>query len=141
MPSARFIVVVSLIIEQNGLVLLVQRSMSNEHAPGEWESVSGRVESGESPHVAARREALEETSLDVEVLDLLDTFHFYRGPGREEAIGLSFRCRVKGGQLRLSAEHTASVWVTKDDASAYALPQGLLRCIDMVLDSSGIRSC
>ena len=133
--------VVSLIIEQNGLVLLVRRSVSAEHAPGEWESVSGRVESGESPRVAARREALEETGLDVEVLDLLDTFHFYRGPGREEAIGLSFRCRVKGGELRLSAEHTASVWVTKDETGTYALPQGLLRCIGMVLDGSGVRSC
>ena len=133
--------VVSLIIEQNGLVLLVRRSVSAEHAPGEWESVSGRLESGESPRAAARREALEETGLDVEVLDLLDTFHFYRGSGREEAIGLSFRCRVIGGQLRLSAEHTASVWVAKDDTSAYALPQGLLRCIDIVLDGSGVRNC
>ena len=141
MPSARFIVVVSLIIEQHGRVLLVRRSMSADHAPAEWESVSGRVESGECPRETARREALEETGLDVEVLDLFDTFHFCRGADREEAIGLSFRCRVKGGQLQLSAEHTASVWVSKDDTSAYALPQGLLRCIDMVLDGSGVRSC
>lgn len=119
-------------------MLLVRRSMASEHAPGEWESVSGRVETGECPREAARREALEETGLDVEVLDLLDTFHFYRGPGREEAIGLTFSCRVKGGQLRLSTEHIASVWVTKVETSEYALPQGLLRCINMVLDGSGV---
>ena len=140
MPNARFIVVVSLIIAQNGNVLLVRRSMSSDHAPGEWESVSGRVESGECPREAARREALEEAGLDVEVLDLLDTFHFYRGTEREETIGLSFRCRVKGGQLRLSAEHTASAWVSKDESTAYALPQGLRRCIDLVLDGSGARN-
>jgi 8-oxo-dGTP pyrophosphatase MutT (NUDIX family) len=34
------------------------------------------------------REAKEETGLDVTVLGLLDTFHFYRGPAREEAIGI-----------------------------------------------------
>ena len=124
----------SLVIEHNGNVLLVRRSLSKDHAPGEWESVSGRVESGESPTEAARREALEETGLIVEILEPLDTFHFYRGAAREEVIGVTFHCRVEGGELRLSGEHTSSAWVSKVTARGYGLPEGLLYCIDGVLD-------
>ena len=43
-------------------VLLMRRSDS-----GEWCPISGIVEPGESPDVTARREALEETGVDVEV--------------------------------------------------------------------------
>jgi 8-oxo-dGTP diphosphatase len=128
----KFIVVVSLVIEHKGHVLLVRRSASSDHAPGEWESVSGRVESGETPAGAARREALEETGLDVDVLDVLDTFHYFRGAAREEAIGMTFHCRVAGGQFGLSAEHSAAAWVAPEAARGYALPEGLLRCIDGV---------
>ena len=97
------------------------------------ESVSGRIESGESPVEAARREAFEETGLTVDVLKPLDTFHFYRGSPREEAIGITFHCRVDSGELRLSEEHSASAWVSSVEAREYSLPDGLLHCIDQVL--------
>jgi 8-oxo-dGTP diphosphatase len=138
--SAKFIVIVSLVIEKNGKVLLVRRTLSKDHAPGEWETVSGRVEYSETPVEAARREALEETGLMVEVLEPLDTFHFYRGTAREEAIGMTFHCRVEGGELRLSEEHTASAWVSRIEAQQYNLPEGLLRCIDGILESGAIRN-
>jgi len=48
-------------------------------APGEWEGGSGRVRQGESAVQAVIREAQEEMGLHVEVLDPIDTLHFYRG--------------------------------------------------------------
>ena len=69
----------------------------------------------------------------MDVLAPLDTFHFFRGALREEAVGMTFHCRVTGGQLRLSEEHSASVWVTPEEARGYALPGGLLRCIGTVV--------
>jgi len=57
------------------------------------------------------REAREETGLEVEILGVVDTFHYYRGATREEAIGIAFHCRAAGGQLRLSPEHDAADWV------------------------------
>jgi 8-oxo-dGTP pyrophosphatase MutT (NUDIX family) len=108
--SAKFIVAVFLVIEHSGAVPLVRRSPSKDHAPGEWESVSGRVDTGEAPATAAQREALEETGLSVKVLEPLDTFHFYRGAAREEAIGIALRfvCAPFIGEL--SAGHHATEW-------------------------------
>lgn len=86
--------------------------MSKDHAPGEWEPGSGRVRQGEAPLAAVLREAKDETGLDVTVLGLLDTFHFYRGTAREEAIGITFHCRaMSSGDLMLSSEHVEAKWV------------------------------
>ena len=133
MASARFIVVVSLVIEHDGAVLLARRHPGSEHAPGAWDVVSGRAEAGESPNEAARREGYEETGLHLEVLEPIDTFHFLRGPEREEAIGITFRCRAHDRKARLSKEHTEFAWVTVEQARSHGLPKGLLRCIGMVL--------
>ena len=132
--SAKFIVVVSVVIERDGKVLIVRRDPTSDHAPGEWETVSGRVEFRESPIEAALREAFEETGLKVEVLQPLDTFHFYRGTAREEAVGITFHCRVESGKFQLSEEHTEYAWVSSGEAQGYNMPEGLLYCIGRVLD-------
>lgn len=125
--------VVSLVIERNGAVLLGRRSLAKDHAPGQWEAISGRVEAGEKPEEAARREALEETDLDVEIVRQLDTFTFRRARDDEDTLGITFHCRVKGGHLRLSPEHREFLWATLDEVRAYGLPDGLVRCITAVL--------
>ena len=109
--AAKFLVVVAFLIERDGCVLMLRRSPTKDHAAGEWEPGSGRVESGETPVEAVHREAREETGLEVELLGIVDTFHYYRGATREEAIGIAFHCRAAGGQLRLSPEHDAADWV------------------------------
>jgi 8-oxo-dGTP diphosphatase len=107
-----FLVCVVFVIERDGgEVLLLKRSRAKDHAPGEWETGSGGILSGESPYVAVVREAKEETGLDVEVVDIIDAFHFYRGAERRETIGISFHCRLRGGEVTLSDEHEDSKWV------------------------------
>ena len=133
MASAKFIVVVSLVIEHEGAVLLGRRHPESEHAPGAWDVISGRVEAGESPHEAALREGYEETGLHFDVLAPIDTFHFLRGPDRQEAVGITFHCRAHGRNAKLSREHTEFAWVSAEQARAKGLPKGLLRCIGTVL--------
>jgi 8-oxo-dGTP pyrophosphatase MutT (NUDIX family) len=60
-----FLVCVVFVIERAGEVLLLKRSRSKDHAPGEWETGSGGILSGEMPVAAVVREAKEETGLDV----------------------------------------------------------------------------
>ena len=88
--SAKFIVAVAYIIVRDGSVLVLRRSPLKDHAPGEWETGSGRVEYGEAPEDAVRREVREETGLQVEIVAPVDTFHFYRGVDREETVGITF---------------------------------------------------
>lgn len=67
---------VDVIIENNGKVLLIERN--NE--PLGWALPGGFVDYGESVESAAQREAVEETSLEVELLDL---FYVYSNPSRD----------------------------------------------------------
>lgn len=67
---------VDIIIETDGGIVLVERA--NE--PRGWALPGGFVDYGEAPAAAARREAREETGLDVELTDL---FSVYGAPERD----------------------------------------------------------
>jgi 8-oxo-dGTP pyrophosphatase MutT (NUDIX family) len=132
MPN-KTITVVSLVIERDGAVLLGRRSSTKDHAAGEWETISGRLEANETLVEAARREALEETGLVVDVIRQLDTFSFTRGAETEETLGATFHCRAREGRERLSEEHDRFTWATLEQAKDRGLPRGLLLCIETVL--------
>jgi len=114
--TAKFIVAVAFVIEREGSVLVLRRSPMKDHAPGQWETGSGRVELGETPEDAVRREVREETGLQVEIVAPVDTFHFYRGAAREETIGITFWCRYLAGELATSEEHDRAEWLDFDAA-------------------------
>ena len=88
--TAKFIVAVSFVIGRNGAILTLRRSRTKDHAPGEWEFGSGRVEYGEHPEYVVHREAQEEAGLEIDIIGPVAAFHFYRGTTREEAIGITF---------------------------------------------------
>ena len=68
---------VDIIIEvEGGGVILIER----ENEPHGWALPGGFVDYGESLETAAVREAKEETSLDV---DLIEQFHTYSNPARD----------------------------------------------------------
>lgn len=62
----------SSIIERGGKILLGQRAA--EPSKGMWDVIGGFLEPDEHPEVGAKREASEETGLEVEVVSLLGIF-------------------------------------------------------------------
>jgi len=130
--SAKFIVAVAFVIERNGEILMLRRSTDKDHAPGAWETGSGRVEYGEGAEAAVRREVLEETGLEVEIMAPVATFHFYRGAAREEAIGITFWCRYVAGELVTSAEHDLARWVSPIEAGSLVGSPGESAAIALV---------
>ena len=135
--SAKFIVVVAYIIVRDGSVLVLRRSPLKDHAPGEWETGSGRVEYGEAPEDAVRREVREETGLQVEIVAPVDTFHFYGGVDREETVGLTFWCRHVGGEAVLSDEHDRAQWVAFDRAVVLLRNNGAARAVEIIARNVG----
>lgn len=87
---------IDLIIETEGGIVLIER----ENPPPGWALPGGFVDYGESLEAAARREALEETSLEVE---LIRQFHAYSDPERDPRqhnVTVVFIARPLGGTLR-----------------------------------------
>ncbi len=69
--------VVAAIVIENGKVL-VSRRKSGGHLAGAWEFPGGKVEPGEDPREALRRELEEELGIAAHVGEVLDvTFHRY----------------------------------------------------------------
>jgi 8-oxo-dGTP diphosphatase len=104
---------VSVLVEQEGRILLVQRAV--DPGQGLWSLPSGFVEWDESPEAAAIRECAEETGLIVEILDLMSVRHYtddYRGPG----LNLTYRGRVTGGILRSGDDAQAARWYAPAEA-------------------------
>jgi 8-oxo-dGTP pyrophosphatase MutT (NUDIX family) len=131
-------VVVCFVIERDRHVLLLRRSAWKDEAPGQWETGSGRVEPGESPSEAARREAREETGLEVEVLGQLGTHRFLRGPERVETLSVVLHCRAPAGAIVLSPEHEEARWVPIAEAADLPeVPQWVRRSLEALRRTVG----
>jgi 8-oxo-dGTP diphosphatase len=89
-------VAAAVVVEQDGQVLLTRRV--NEPYQGFWTLPAGFVNAHEDPARAAERECLEETGLEVRVVELLDVIG-----GREHERGadivIIYRAEVTGGSL------------------------------------------
>lgn len=97
-------------IMRDGKVFATQRGYG-DFKDG-WEFPGGKVEAGESPEDALRREIREELETEIGVGHLIDTVE-YDYP----AFHLSMRCyacSIVSGNLHL-VEHEAARWLTADE--------------------------
>lgn len=90
-------------------ILLVERAV--EPFRGYWDVPGGFLELGEQPTDGARREALEETGLIVELADppfaiLMDRY----GDSGDHTLNLYYVARVIGGEPRPSDDAAALSW-------------------------------
>lgn len=107
--------VVAAVIMKDGKVFATQRGYG-EFKDG-WEFPGGKVEAGESPEEALRREIREELEVEVNVGDLIDTIE-YDYP----AFHLSMKCyacTIAGGSPHL-LEHEAARWLYADQLDSVA---------------------
>lgn len=101
--------VVAAIIIKNKQVLAAQRGYGEWQ--GWWEFPGGKIESGESPQAALKREIKEELDADISVGNLLQivdwdypTFHLTMH---------CFICTLESDSLYLN-EHKSAIWLAKE---------------------------
>lgn len=99
--------VVAAVIFKDDKVFATQRGYG-EFKDG-WEFPGGKVEPGESPEDALRREIREELEVDINVGDLIETIE-YDYPAFHLSMKC-FACTIAGGSPHL-LEHEAAKWLT-----------------------------
>ena len=102
--------VVAAIIAQEGRIFATQRGYG-EFKDG-WEFPGGKIEEGETPQDALKREIMEELDTEISVGDLIDTVE-YDYPTFHLSMQC-FLCRIKSGSLNLK-EHEAARWLAEDE--------------------------
>jgi 8-oxo-dGTP diphosphatase len=91
------LLVVAALIEQEGRILLSRRR-PDQSLPNLWEFPGGKVEPGEDPVVALRREIAEELDCEVEVGGIFEVvFHAYE---TFDLYMLVYRARISAGTPR-----------------------------------------
>ncbi|MDR2862620.1 MAG: NUDIX hydrolase [Puniceicoccales bacterium] len=111
----------AVLLDAQGRCLLVRRSAANKRMVGQWEWPGGKVDPGEAPDVAVRRELSEETGLEVALIGFVGATSFEISDIGLTAIVLTFDAAVSGGTFSLSHEHDAAEWVPLAELSKYLL--------------------
>ena len=88
------------LLEEDGHLLLLQRSSNALAFPEAWCLPAGYCEYHEPPEGTAIREAYEETGLEVAVSELFGVFFFNDDP-RGNGLLIVYHARPVGGELRL----------------------------------------
>lgn len=123
--EARQWVAVTVLVFDEGRMLSMRRAARQEAGPGLWEGVSGRVQSGEDPIAAARREVLEETGLRVTIRSRPLTAYAALRRGEPMTV-IVFAAEHQGGEVRLSEEHDAYRWCELEELSRLGVPAPLV---------------
>lgn len=109
----RFNVVGAAIIKE-GKVLALRRADGIESVVHKFEFVGGKIEQGETPQTALKRECIEELSLEIEVGDLLNTIE-YEYP--DFTVVLSVYCATALSEYVVK-EHEEDKWIACDELDA-----------------------
>ena len=102
--------VVAAIIKHGDKIFATQRGY--REFEGGWEFPGGKIEEGETPQEALKREIMEELETDIKVGELIDTIE-YDYPTFHLSM-VCFWAEIVSGELVLK-EHEAAMWLTKTE--------------------------
>jgi 8-oxo-dGTP pyrophosphatase MutT (NUDIX family) len=95
-------------------ILILQRNSDRE-----WELPGGRLSSYEGVSEGLRREVREETSLSIDIKDIL-LANSWVNDRNNDRLGVYYISETEQKRVRLSEEHTDFIWATSSEA-AYKL--------------------
>jgi 8-oxo-dGTP diphosphatase len=124
----------AVIRREDGRVLLLRRSAANKRFVGLWEWPGGKLDPGESFAEALLREVDEECGLTIELIAPVGVSWFEMPAVR--AVLICMDAGLAAGEIRLSHEHDAHVWVPFADLAQYQVIEPMRPIIATLLKSS-----
>ncbi|MGO8992982.1 MAG: (deoxy)nucleoside triphosphate pyrophosphohydrolase [Polyangiaceae bacterium] len=139
----RTVLVAAAVILESGRVLLTQRK-AGAHLEGKWEFPGGKVESGEDPRDALRRELQEELGIEAEVGEIVDvTFHRYEEADKAVLLLFFLATRLPSSPEPKAIDVAAFQWATREKLDPTAFPPadvGVLEKVGRLLAPSSSSS-
>ena len=112
MKTIRVVAAITKAVNEKGETIIFATQRGYGDFKGGWEFPGGKIEEGETPQEALKREIMEELETEIMVGELIDTIE-YDYP----TFHLSMDCfwaEIVSGDLVLT-EHAAAKWLTKDE--------------------------
>ena len=123
---------VGAIIIEGERVLLVERG--REPLKGYWSLPGGALETGEKLAEGIRREVLEETGLEIEMLSVVEIFERIMrdaaGLAEYHYVLIDYLCRATGGVLQAGDDVSQARWVERACLPEYRITEGTLPVIE-----------
>ncbi len=117
----KIVVAVKGILLKDGRALIMKRADDDDIGGGTWEFSGGKLEFGESPEEALKREFKEEAGVDVEVKKLLYVTSFKTNPNRQVVL-ITYLCECEGSDVKLSPEHSEYMWANREEVKSRVAP-------------------
>jgi 8-oxo-dGTP diphosphatase len=126
------------VVIEKGRALLIRRG--SEPLRGEWSIPGGTLELGESLQQGVARELLEETGLEVRVLELIEVFdRIFPGDGPRPAetnrpprfhfVIVDYLCERIRGEARAGSDVTDVAFASEDELASYHLTETATRVL------------
>lgn len=112
MKTVKVVAAIIKAVNENGETIIFATQRGYGDFKGGWEFPGGKIESGETPQEALKREIIEELDTEVSVGELMDTVE-YDYPQFHLSMDC-FWCQIVRENLVLK-EHEAARWLTKDE--------------------------
>ena len=112
MKTIRVVAAIIKAVNKNGETIIFATQRGYGDLKGGWEFPGGKIEVGETPQEALKREIMEELKTEITVGELIETIE-YDYP----QFHLSMDCfwaEIVSGDLVLT-EHAAAKWLTKEE--------------------------
>lgn len=112
-------------IYHQGKTLIVKRSFNETFLPGYYELPGGKVDFGEDPSDALKREIREEVNLNVEVKKPYKTFSYVSDNGKRHTVEIVYQVEPHDdpAHIQLSEAHLTYQWIFKNEVQNYLLSE------------------